>query len=286
MAAPGQAWAISPMGAPATDLRRVKMHLERGGAALLPDAMNYVRVLQNGPTQPATTSPGLLPEVTMKPEMNHADGMGTQASSLAYLPRKLNASGDAQYACMPMYLLIGPQRHRLSTIPPKHVEGKRAAIVEPTACFPPFPVASGNLNVANPTVTVQTRNSLMVMGSSFVTASYYLARGNVGLESLLFSTGDGMLSATECSETLIFSQRSDWIDNVTGEARLEIQERIATTWQWAEVILRLVAGSAWLFILNAVWSYRKHPAQIQAHVPSVEPNAASASTTIADSPQS
>ena len=76
MVAPGHSWVLSSTGAPATELRRVKVHLERGGAELLSGGISYGRVLQKGNTQPATTSSGMLLNVTMGPEMNHADGMG------------------------------------------------------------------------------------------------------------------------------------------------------------------------------------------------------------------
>ena len=109
MMVPANAWVLSPMRAPASDLRRVKLQMGRGGAVLLSDGIDYVRVLQNGPVQHATASAGLLLNVTFMPEMNHDAGMGIQASSLVYLPRKLNASTASQYACMPLYFLVGHQ---------------------------------------------------------------------------------------------------------------------------------------------------------------------------------
>ena len=279
---PGNAWVLSSMGAPAIDLRRIKVHLERGGAALLSGGINYVRVLHNGHAQPATTSSGLLLNVTMIPEMGHAAGVRIQASNLAYLPRNLNASNNAQYARMHLYLLVDPQLDWLSVIPLEDVERARADIIEPTTDAVPVPIASPNVHVS--AVAVQARNSSMVMGSSFVTASYYLARDNLGLKSARFLMGIGMLSATEFSDAPLFSQSTEWVANVTSEARSELTERIAMTWQWAKVILCLVAGSAWLVILNVVWSYRKQTIQIHVPVPPVVAAAVPSSTKVAAVP--
>ena len=73
--APGHAWVLTTMDSPADDLRRIKVHLSKGGALLLFDGADYARVLQNGPTQPSTTSAGLLLNATLDPKTNHAAGV-------------------------------------------------------------------------------------------------------------------------------------------------------------------------------------------------------------------
>lgn len=47
----------------------------------------------------------------------------------------------------------------------------------------------------------QVRNSMLVTGSSFIAAPWQIAREHVGLNSLLFSTGAGLLAAAEYSDT-------------------------------------------------------------------------------------
>ena len=76
-----------------------------------------------------------------------------------------------------------------------------------------------------------------------------------------------MMSATEFRDTPLFSQGSEWIVNPTIEARGEINERIATTWQWAKVVLCLAAGAEWLVMLAVVWSCRKRSAQVTSPAP-------------------
>ena len=254
-AAPVHAWVLTTLDAPADDLRRIKVHLARG-ALLLTDGAEYVRVMQNGPTQPSTTSSGLLSNVLLDPEMNHTAGAKIQSSGLVYLTRKLNASDAAKYACMPRYLLVDPQLNWLSVLPPEDVERTQAAIVP----APPVPVPNVVADAECPVVTVQARNSLLVMGSSLVTASYHLARGNLGMKSALFLMGIGMLSATEFSDTPVFSQGSEWVFNVTSDVRSEFADRMNATWQPTKIALRMVAGSIWLVVLNVIWSYRKRPA--------------------------
>ena len=202
---PGHDWVLTTMDAPADDLRRIKMHLGKGGAFLLFDGANYARVLQNGPTQPSTTSTGQLLNVILGPEMNRADGVKIQSSGLAFLLRKLNASSAAKYACMPRYLLVGPQLNWLAVLPPEDVDRTQAAIV-PAA---PAPVLNAIADVAAPLVSVQARNSISAMGSSFVSASFYLAREHMGVKSAMFLLGVGMLPDTEYSETPVFSQGSE-----------------------------------------------------------------------------
>ena len=225
VAAPVHAWVLTTLDAPADDLRRIKVHLSRCGALLLSDGAEYVRVMQNGPTQPSTTSTGLLLNVLLYPEMNHTAGAKIRSSGLVFLPRKLNASNAAKYACMPRYLLIDPQLNWLSMIPPEDVERTQAAIVP----APPVPVSNVIADAEVPAVSAQARNSLLVMGSSFVTASYRLARGDLGMKSFLFLMGIGMLSATEFSDTPVFSHGSEWVFNVTSDVRSDFADKMNST---------------------------------------------------------
>ena len=259
------AWVLTTLDAPAEDLRRVKQHLSRGGAMLMFDGQDYVRVVHNGPTQPSTTSTGLLLTVSIAPEMSHAAGVKIKSSGLVFLPRRLNASSAAKYACMPRYLLVDPQLNWLTMIPPEDVERTQAAIVTSS----PEPARAAVVGADIPAVSLQTRNSLLVMGSSFVTASYYLARDHLGMKSALFLLGIGMLSATEYSETPVFSQGSEWVLNVTSEVRSEFTEKINATWQSTKFFLYVVAGSVWLVGLSVIWSYRKKSGSIQASAPPI-----------------
>ena len=213
------AWVRSSLGASSPELRRVKQHIERGGVILLHNDVDYVRVIQRGGQQPSKTTNGLIPNATVDPPMSHQSGIRIGLSGQVFLPRKLNAS--TPHASMPKYLLVGPQLNWLAVIPPEDVSRTsnaidltrpvlvRPAIIAPVEIDPNVPgVADGPIlddAAANP-IGGRIRNSLLAMGSSFMTASFQIDRNRIGSKSTFFLAGAGMLAATEYSETPVISQ--------------------------------------------------------------------------------
>ena len=110
------AWVRTSYEAPDSELRRAKMHLGRNGTILLPNGLEYVRVLGRGAAQPHTTINGLLPNVSTRPEMDHASGIRCAQSGHVYMTRNTNAS--SAHVRMPLYMLIDHKMGCLAVIPP------------------------------------------------------------------------------------------------------------------------------------------------------------------------
>ena len=112
---PANARVLSSIGSTASELRRVKAHLIHGGALLLHNGVDYVRVRHRGDTDPATSTEGLLLNVTIQPPTTHHVGIRIAQSGQVYLHRKLNAS--SVHVRMDKYSSVDPLLGWLPVIP-------------------------------------------------------------------------------------------------------------------------------------------------------------------------
>ena len=289
------AWVLTSIGAPAPELRRVKAHLDRGGAIILHNGVDYLRAIQRGGLQPSTSTNGLVLNVTVHPPMSHLAGRKIGSSGQVYLPRKLNVS--TPHVSMPQYMLVDAQLDWLVVIPEEDREHTRSSIDTDALSFTdnstvnmhPAVVSPENGHVqesessanvddtpvdfssANP-IGDRLRNSMLVMGSSFVTAAFQLARNHLGLRTTLFVAGTGLLAATEYSETPIISHGATWISNSTQEWRADVWNRALETWEWTKVLLFGGMISLWMMLMCVLWSHLK-----RTSTPS--PNVATTPTT-------
>ena len=279
------AWVLTSIGANAPELRRVKSHLERGGAVLLRNDVDYVRVMHRGESQPSTTTNGLTLKVKIDPPMNHHSGKQIALTGHVYMPRKLNVS--TPHVCMPKYLLVDPQLNWLTVLPPEDVERTQNAIDGTFSSSVDFPttfdsssdptagnplneasnllvneaVIAENESRANP-IGDRMRNSMLVMGSSFITAAFQVARNHLGLKTTFFLAGAGLLAATEYSDQPVISHGTVWIANSTSEWRSEVWGRAAETWEWTKALFFGGITTLWLMLMCVLWSYlRKTPQQ-------------------------
>lgn len=203
---PANASVLSSIGPTAPELRRVEIHLIHGGALLMRNGVDYVRVRRRCDTHPATSSNGLLLNVTIQPAMAHHVGLRISQPGQVYLPRNLSAS--SVHVRIGKYLSVDHMLDWVTLLPAEAVRRTPNSIAY-TA--PVFPHADPNDSEDAPTVapiseasapvqlppSSQVRNAMLVMGSSFITSSWQLARDHVGLKSILFLIGSGMLAAAE-----------------------------------------------------------------------------------------
>ena len=305
------AWVLSSIGAQAPELRRVNAHIERGGAILLHNDVDYIRVIQRGGQQPSTTTNGLTLNVTVGPPMTHQSGRQIGLSGQVYLPRKINVS--TPHVCMPKYLLVDPQLNWMTVIPPEDVERTQNAIglavpsaiadsnvapdivmVDAAVDSPRenrvMPVDAEGLSLgdsgANP-IGDRLRNSMLVMGSPFITAAFQLARNHRGLKTTFFLAGAGLLAATEYSETPVISHGAVWLANSTSDWRSDLWHKATETWERTNALFPGGIITLWMMLMCVLWSYlRKIPATtVSSTAPQINggSNLPSAGTSASDS---
>ena len=136
-------WVSSSIDAAAPELPWAKQHLERGGAVLLRNGVDYVRVIRRGGHQPSTTSNGLVLNVATEHPMTLHSGIRIRKPGQVYLPRKLNS--PSTHVSITKYLLADPIMNWRTGIPPDDVSRARIAI-DSTATAPDPP---GETNYSN-----------------------------------------------------------------------------------------------------------------------------------------
>ena len=129
-------------------------------------------------------------------------------------------------------------------------------------------------------IGVRVRNSILVMGSSFITASFQMSRNQVGLKSMLFLTFSGMLDATEYSDTPAISQGATWIINSSSERMKDVAGRIIVTWGRKKALFFGCIISLWMMLMSVLRSYcKKTLTQPTVSAPMPSPLAAPVMTT-------